>query len=85
MSWKKVYHSQLAQWTFDGQSLIDYGTEAFDTIDHDRLLQILYDLGFPTDAIDVVQNLYTDATTAIKTPHGMKPIQTMDRGRHPRY
>lgn len=60
-------------------AMIDY-TEAFDTIDHDRLLQILYDLGFPTDAINVVKNLYTGATTAIKTPHGStKPIP-MERG-----
>ena len=60
-------------------AMIDY-TEAFDTIDHDRLLHILYDLGFPTDAIDVVQNLYTNATTAIKTPHGSTSSIPMERG-----
>ena len=41
-------------------------TCAFNTICHDRLLQTMYDLGFPTDAIDVVKNLYTGATTRIK-------------------
>ena len=60
-------------------AMIDY-TEAFDTIDHDRLLQILYDLGFPTDAIEVVKNLYTGATTAIKTPHGSTAAIPMERG-----
>ena len=34
----------------------------------------------PTDAIDVVQNLYTNATTAIKTPHGSTSSIPMERG-----
>ena len=55
-------------------------TEAFDTINHDRLLQICYDLGFPTDAIEVVKNLYSDMTTMIKTPHGTSPPIPVDRG-----
>mgnify|MGYP001810907814 CR=1 FL=1 len=42
-------------------------TEAFDTISHDKLLCILYDLGFPTDAIEVVKDLYKEAHTA--NPH----------------
>ena len=41
---------------------------AFNTIDHDRLLQIMYDLGFPTNAIQVIANLYTNATTYVKLP-----------------
>jgi hypothetical protein len=45
-------------------------TEAFDTICHDKLLMILCDLGFPTDATEVVKDLYTGATTTIQTPHG---------------
>ena len=43
---------------------------AFNTIDHDKLLQIMYDLGFPTDAIYVIANLYTNATTCVKLPGG---------------
>lgn len=60
-------------------AMIDF-TEAFDTIDHDKLLLILYDLGFPTDAIEVVKQLYTGTTTTIKTPHGNTNPIPMDRG-----
>jgi hypothetical protein len=52
--------------------MIDF-TEAFDTIDHDKMLQTLYDLGFPTDSIEVVKNLYTGASTSIQTPSGLTP------------
>jgi hypothetical protein len=55
-------------------------TEAFDTICHDKLLMILYDLGFPTDAIEVVKDLYTGATTKIHTPHGQTPSLEFNRG-----
>lgn len=59
--------------------MVDF-SEAFDTIDHDKMLQIMYDLGFPTDAIEVVKQLYTGATTTISTPFGpLQPIN-MDRG-----
>eukprot|EP00983_Pelagomonas_calceolata_P009350 302703-Pelagomonas_calceolata.AAC.1 len=30
----------------------------------------MYDLGFPTDAIDTVKNLYEDATTQVRLPSG---------------
>ncbi len=43
-------------------------TSAFNTTDHDRMLWIMYDLGFTTDAIDTVKNLYEDATTQIRLP-----------------
>lgn len=55
-------------------------TEAFDTICHDNLLMIMYDLGFPTDAIEVVKDLYTGATTTIHTQHGPTPPLAFDRG-----
>ncbi len=55
-------------------------TEAFDTISHDKLLMILYDLGYPTDAIEVVRDLYTGATTTIQTPYGPTPPITLERG-----
>jgi ribonuclease HI len=55
-------------------------TEAFDTINHDKLLHIMFDLGFPTDAIEVVKHLYTGMHTQVKTPFGTtKPIP-VDRG-----
>eukprot|EP00878_Enallax_costatus_P030022 GHUV01032612.1.p1 GENE.GHUV01032612.1~~GHUV01032612.1.p1 ORF type:complete len:221 (+),score=24.67 GHUV01032612.1:176-838(+) len=55
-------------------------TEAFDTISHDKLLVILYDLGFPTDAIEVVKDLYKGARTTIQTPHGPTNNIVIDRG-----
>jgi hypothetical protein len=42
---------------------VDFSS-AFNMTDHDITLQIMYDLGFPTDAIEVVKNIYTHATTA---------------------
>ncbi len=49
--------------------IVDF-TSAFNTIDHDRMLWIMYDLGFPTDAIEVVKNLYQNATTQVCLPQG---------------
>ena len=54
---------------------IDFSS-AFNTIDHDKLLQIMYDLSFPTDAINMIEDLYTKATTHIMSTKG---IQTLDR------
>eukprot|EP00983_Pelagomonas_calceolata_P072756 1151857-Pelagomonas_calceolata.AAC.2 len=42
----------------DVYALIVDITSAFNTTDHDRMLWIMYDLGFPTDAIDTVKHLY---------------------------
>jgi len=50
----------------DIYALIVDSTSAFNTTDHDRILWIMCDLGFPTDAIDTVKNLYEDATTQIR-------------------
>ncbi len=56
-------------------------TSAFNTTDHDKMLMIMYDLGFPTDAIEIVNNLYEEATTQVKHPsgHSTNPIPT-ERG-----
>ena len=40
-------------------------TSAFNTISHSHLFRIMHDLGFPTDAIDSVRDLYTDNHTRI--------------------
>ena len=50
--------------------IVDF-TSTFNTTDHDRMLWIMYDLGFPTDAIDAVKNLYENATTQVKLPSGV--------------
>jgi ribonuclease HI len=59
--------------------MVDF-TEAFDTIDHDKLLTILYHLGYPTDAIEVVKQLYTGASTVVRTPAGNTGAIPIDRG-----
>ena len=58
---------------------IDF-TKAFDTMDHDKLLVVMYDLGFPTDAIDIVKDLYTGARTRYKLPHGPTEEVAIERG-----
>ena len=59
--------------------MIDF-TAAFDTIDQDKLLIIMYDLGYPTDAIEVVKDLYAGAATCFRTPGGSTPTLKVDRG-----
>ena len=49
--------------------VVDF-TSAFNTTDHDRMLWIMYDLGFPTDAIEAGKHLYTQASTQIRLPSG---------------
>jgi ribonuclease HI len=55
-------------------------TSAFNTIDQDKLLMILYDLGYPTDLIEVIANLYSKASTSIRTEHGRTPPIAIERG-----
>jgi ribonuclease HI len=54
--------------------------EAFDMVNHDKLLVVLFDLGFPTDAIEVVKHLYQGMKTRIKSPHGESEFIPVDRG-----
>ena len=55
-------------------------SSAFNTIDHDTLLQIMYDLGFPIDCIEVVKGIYCNAETSFLLPCGeTKPIR-VERG-----
>ena len=58
---------------------VDFSS-AFNMIDQDRLLMVMYDLGFPTDAVEVVKDLYTGATTSYFTDYGPTPPITVDRG-----
>jgi hypothetical protein len=66
------------------QSLIVDFTSAFNTTDHDKLLWIMYDFGFPTDAIDAVKNLYMEARTKIQPPSGAHRIHSGRKRDHTR-
>ncbi|KAJ9521460.1 hypothetical protein QJQ45_008872 [Haematococcus lacustris] len=59
--------------------LVDF-TSAFNTTCQDKLLWIMHDLGFPTDATDAVKDLYTGATTRFKTPYGHTDPVSVNRG-----
>ena len=47
--------------------------EAFDTINHQKMYQIMQDLGYPSDAVQVVRGLYENAFTQVVTPYGNTP------------
>ncbi|KAJ9512615.1 hypothetical protein QJQ45_018876 [Haematococcus lacustris] len=59
--------------------LVDF-TSAFNTTCQDKLLWIMHDLGFPTDAMDAVKDLYTGVTTRFKTPYGHTDPVPVNRG-----
>jgi hypothetical protein len=50
-------------------------TSAFNTTDHDKLLQIMHDMGFPSVAIDNVKGIYQTASTRILTDHMGRPAR----------
>jgi len=58
---------------------IDFSS-AFNTIDHDKLLCIMKDLGFTEDAIHVIHDLYTDAKTKVKLPYAETTAIHINRG-----
>ncbi len=58
---------------------VDYSS-AFNMIDQDRLLMVMYDLGFPTDAVEVVKDLYDGATTSYVTDYGPTAPMRVERG-----
>ena len=58
---------------------IDFGS-AFNTTDHDKSLQVMYDLGFPINAIDVIADLYTNATTRVRLDFAMTDLTELGRG-----
>jgi hypothetical protein len=49
---------------------------AFGSLDHVRLLAIMKDLGYPTDAVTLIGNIYADSTTIFTGEHfgKTKPI-----------
>ena len=58
---------------------VDFSS-AFNMLDQDKLLQTMFDLGFPTDAVDAVRNLYEGATTSVRWGQENTPPIPMDRG-----
>ncbi|KXZ51275.1 hypothetical protein GPECTOR_13g762 [Gonium pectorale] len=58
---------------------VDFSS-AFNTIDQDKLLQIMYRLGYPKDLVCAVRSLYQSARTAIRTEHGRTPPIPIQRG-----
>eukprot|EP00983_Pelagomonas_calceolata_P012950 413977-Pelagomonas_calceolata.AAC.1 len=65
----------------DTYALIVDFTSAFNTTDHDKLLIIMFDLKFLTDAIDIVKNLYQQASTRVRLPPGTyTPEIPVERG-----
>jgi hypothetical protein len=59
--------------------LVDFSS-AFNMTDHDKTLMLMYDLGYPTDAVEVVKDIYSGATTRYKTAHGATTDMAVDRG-----
>lgn len=45
-------------------------SSAFNATDHDELLIVMYDLGFPMDCIEAVKNLYQSAETTLPLSGG---------------
>ena len=58
---------------------IDF-SNAFDTLDHDKLLQLMWDQGFPSHAVEVVRGLHTGACTTIRTSFGESDSIDIERG-----
>ena len=58
---------------------IDFSS-AFNTIDRDKLLRTMKDLGFTQDAIHVINDLYTDAKTKIRLPYAETEAININRG-----
>ena len=54
--------------------------EAFDTINHQKMYQIMQDLLYPRDAVQVVRGLYENAFTQVVTPHRNTPPIKVQRG-----
>ena len=59
--------------------MVDF-TCAFNTINQEKLIQIMVDLGFTRDAADNVKELYTNASTCFLTPGGRTDPVPVERG-----
>ena len=55
-------------------------SSAFNMVDHDKLLCIMYDLGYPTDSIEAVRSIYHGATTNMIVQGRTGPTISIERG-----
>ena len=53
---------------------------AFPTVPHEKLLAIMTELGFPADAVTVVQEIYNGQTSSVITPYGNTDEYDVRRG-----
>lgn len=58
---------------------VDFSS-AFNAIDHDRLLVVMHDLGFPADCIEVIKDLYDGTETQFVLPAGLSLKVEINRG-----
>ena len=59
--------------------LVDF-TSAFNMCNHDKMLRLMFDMGFPTDAIETIKGIYKNPTTFFKTPYGDTTALQVERG-----
>ena len=55
-------------------------TNAFNRVNHRKLMRVMRDLGFPPTLVDLVAAVYKNSTTDIQTPHGSTPRMSINRG-----
>ena len=60
---------------------IDY-TEAFDCVDHNKLWEILQEMGIPVHLICLLRNLYAGQEATVKTVHGTTDWFQIGKGVH---
>jgi ribonuclease HI len=58
---------------------IDF-TSAFNTTEHDMMLQFMWDLGFTEDTVEVIKDLYTNAVTRVVIQGQRGPDIPINRG-----
>ena len=61
--------------------LIDYA-KAFDSVDQDKLWEILKEMGIPDPLICLLRNLYADQEATVRTGHGTIDFFQIGKGVH---
>ena len=55
-------------------------SSAFNMVDHDQLLRVMFDIGIPRDVIEVVKDIYSGHRTSVALPSGTTNPITVTRG-----